>query len=346
MLGATPEHFRALVSRGLDPFRIRDDAENDGYAVFLYTHHAATEGGFLKAARANGGYPYEIARQAVDFYVHNVHRLIDIVPRRLKQIADVFDYYRDQRERELRLQAMLRPTDQRPKLRLPESWVSVMLWSDRPPTRQPPAEPPEQPPASSGAPIIQSEAQPPLPAPVPPHPPTVIAGFEELDERKCLEHFGIPWTAPNRLSPRVLAVRSLLEETVGTSDIAAWTRAGYARSENNQTLFNLARIRDMVNAVKAQVVQAENDGFEFAEPSDYGAKNHSEAHALMQKALGLQRVVDGLKPLVDGGYLRIIGGMRLYQLAKMRALMEKGRAAQTPPDLVPPNPIGPPQSEQ
>ena len=118
VLGGTPEHFRALVSRGLDPFRIRDDAENDGYAVFLYTHHAATEGGFLKAARADGGYPYEIARQAVDFYVHNVHRLIDIVPRRLKQIATVFDYYRDQREREPRLQAMLRPTDQRPRTQI------------------------------------------------------------------------------------------------------------------------------------------------------------------------------------------------------------------------------------
>ena len=48
----------------------------------------------------------------------------------------------------------------------------------------------------------------------------------------------------------------------------------------------------------------------------------------MLTALGLQRVVDGLKPLVDGGYLRIIAGMRLYQVEKMRALMERGRATQ------------------
>ena len=63
----------------------------------------------------------------------------------------------------------------------------------------------------------------------------------------------------------------------------------------------------------------------------------------MLKALGLPHVVDGLKPLVDGGYLRVIGGMRLYQCEKMRALMEKGRAAQKPPNLVPHDPIDPPR---
>ena len=348
VLGGTPEHFRALVSRGLDPFRIRDDAENDGYAVFLYTHHAATEGGFLKAARADGGYPYEIARQAVDFYVNHVHRLIDIVPRRLKQIATVFDYYRDPREREPRLQAMLRPTDQRPRLKLPESWVPVLLWSDRPPTRQAPAEHPERPPASSAEPIIPSEPEPPLPTAVPPDTPNVIdpnAGFEELDERKCLEHFGISWSTQHRLAPRVLAVRSIVEERIGNSDIGAWIKAGYAQNLNGQTLLNVAKIREMVDDARAQLAQAQADGFVIAKPSEYGAENHSEAHALMLRALGLQGVVDGLKPLVDGGYLRLIGGMRLYEVEKMRALMEKGRAAQEPPPCRAPVTIDPPRPD-
>ena len=138
----------------------------------------------------------------------------------------------------------------------------------------------------------------------------------------------------------------MVEERIGSGDIGAWIKSGYAQNLNGKTLLNVAKIREMVDDARAQLAQAQADGFAIAEPSEYGAENHSEAHALMLTAFGLQRVVDGLKPLVDGGYLRIIGGMRLYQLAKMRALMEKGRAAQTPPDLVPPNPIGPPQSEQ
>ena len=65
-------------------------------------------------------------------------------------------------------------------------------------------------------------------------------------------HFGIPYTAPPHLVPQVLAVRSVLEERVGTRDIGAWTRAGYAQSRNNQTLFNVAAIRAAVDDAKAK----------------------------------------------------------------------------------------------
>ena len=170
VLGSSPEHFRALVSKGLDPYRIRNDAENDGYAVFLYVHWGATEGGFLKSARADGAYSYDIARQAVQFYVQNVHRLIDIPPRRLKQIADVILYNADLKQRDLRLQAMLRSTDQRPKLKLPESWVPVLLWPDRLPTRQPP-EPPVTPnPVGDNDPQPDPDPPPAASAPSPPEP--------------------------------------------------------------------------------------------------------------------------------------------------------------------------------
>jgi hypothetical protein len=153
-----------------------------------------------------------------------------------------------------------------------------------------------------------------------------------LDDNKCMEHFGVPWLAPPHLIPRVLSVRSILAEKIGSCDIGGLIRAGYAKSLNNQTLFNIAKIRDVVDETKAQVAQAEAEGFRAAEPTEYGAENHSEAHRLMERALGLWRVVDGLKPLVDCGVLRIVCGMRLYHVDGMRVLMERGRAAEKPPE--------------
>jgi len=48
LLDALPEHFRALVSRGLDPVWIPGDIEHEGFEVFIYTHWAATEGNMLR----------------------------------------------------------------------------------------------------------------------------------------------------------------------------------------------------------------------------------------------------------------------------------------------------------
>ena len=55
----------------------------------------------------------------MQFYVKNVHRLIDIPPRRLSLIAKMIADNPDPAERKERLEGMLRPTDQRPRLMLP-----------------------------------------------------------------------------------------------------------------------------------------------------------------------------------------------------------------------------------
>jgi hypothetical protein len=136
VFGSTPEHFKALVSKGLDPLWIPNDAEHDGLAVFQYAHWLATEGKGLRSL----GFPYEVARDAIAFYVNNVQRLIDICPRRLTQIAEVIRSNVNPGERDLRLRSMLRPDAQRPKLILPHTWSQVLLWSHDPP--QPKAPPP------------------------------------------------------------------------------------------------------------------------------------------------------------------------------------------------------------
>ena len=138
---AARAHFAALVSKGLDPQWISNDPLN----VFLYTHHLAT----AQNALGGAGFTYEVARLAVDFYVGNVHRLTDIPPRRLTQIATVIRDNPPGDERDRRLNMMLRATDQRPKLQLPHTWIPVLLWPAEPPRRPPPPDP--EPQAASGA---------------------------------------------------------------------------------------------------------------------------------------------------------------------------------------------------
>ena len=131
IIATLPSHFHAMVSKGLDPLCIPNDAAHDGRDVFLFTHYLATE----KNALGGEGYSYEVARQAVRFYVENVHRLIDIPPRRLAIIAKVIKHNPDPAGRDERLAQMLRDADQRPKLVLPESWVPQLLWPTDPPHR-------------------------------------------------------------------------------------------------------------------------------------------------------------------------------------------------------------------
>jgi hypothetical protein len=139
--GLSP-HFSALVSKGLDPSWIPNDAEHDGRDVFFTTHYLATEGKMLRSQ----GYSYLAARDAVEFYVRNVNRLTDIPPRRLSLIAKVIRDNPDPAEREARLNDMLRPTDQRPKFKLEPSWIPVLLWPHSPPRRPDPVTPDPVPP--------------------------------------------------------------------------------------------------------------------------------------------------------------------------------------------------------
>ena len=77
------EHWHALVGRGLDPVWIPTSG-NDGRDLFIHVHYMATEKGMLRALQ----FKYDEARAAIEFYVSNVHRLIDIHPRRLVMIAE------------------------------------------------------------------------------------------------------------------------------------------------------------------------------------------------------------------------------------------------------------------
>ena len=81
------DHFAPLIARGLNPDRVGDDREHDNYALFLYVHHKATEENLLRSM----GFPYQVSRQAVNFYLTHANTLIDLCPRRLELIARAFD---------------------------------------------------------------------------------------------------------------------------------------------------------------------------------------------------------------------------------------------------------------
>jgi hypothetical protein len=69
VLARLGDHFAPLIARGLNPFWIRDDAEHD---LFLYVYHLATEENLLRSM----GFPYEVSRKAVNFYVTPANRLV------------------------------------------------------------------------------------------------------------------------------------------------------------------------------------------------------------------------------------------------------------------------------
>lgn len=168
------DSFAPLVARGLSPFWIRDDREHDYRDLFLYVWYMATEKNLLRAM----GFPYEVSRQAVNFYVANANRLIDLPPRRLELIARCFAAKVPQAARDAELESMLpKGGDQRPKLRLPSSWVTVpsgtLLWPEQPfrklktdaapsPEPEPDPEPPEPPPPiTNPPPTPEFDAEPP-----------------------------------------------------------------------------------------------------------------------------------------------------------------------------------------
>ena len=177
LIATLPVHFHAMVSKGLDPFWIPNDAENGGRDVFIYTHYLATE----KNGLGGEGYGYTVARQAVEFYVTHVHRLIDIPPRRLSMIAKVIAENPNPRDRDDRLEGMLRNTDQRPKLTLPEPWVPVLLWPRDPPKCREPIVHPDDHPTPEPDPIAATSEPDPAPF-VPPTPePEPITATPEPD---------------------------------------------------------------------------------------------------------------------------------------------------------------------
>jgi hypothetical protein len=152
--------------------------------VFLYTHYIATQQNALGGA----GFTFEVARLSVEFYVTNVHRLADIPPRRLTQIATVIRDNPPGDERDRRLNMMLRPVDQRPKLQLPASWIPVLLWPNEPPRRPTPPEP---------EPMSPQAEQVKTPEPLKPEPPVAPPQAEQVETPKPEP----PIEAPAEMTP-------------------------------------------------------------------------------------------------------------------------------------------------
>ena len=84
-------------------------------------YHTATEGGMLRSLQ----FTWDVSRATIDFYLRNIHALIDIHPRRLKMIAEAIRDHPAPDDHMTRLQSMLRQDDQRPRLVLPRTWVQV-----------------------------------------------------------------------------------------------------------------------------------------------------------------------------------------------------------------------------
>jgi hypothetical protein len=132
VLARLGDHFAPLIARGLNPFWMRDDAEHDHRDLFLCVHHLATEENLLRSM----GFPYEVSRKAVNFYVTHANRLVDLCPRRLELIATAFAADQPPAALEAELNSMAPSAIIQPKLRLPASWVSVpdgvLLWPEQP----------------------------------------------------------------------------------------------------------------------------------------------------------------------------------------------------------------------
>jgi hypothetical protein len=131
VLAKLGDHFAPLIARGLNPFWIRDDVEHDHRDLFLYVHYKATEENLLRSL----GFPYDVSRKAVNFFVTHADRLIDLGPRRLELIAKAFAADLPSAALEAELHSMA-PTVIRPNLKLPTSWITVpdgaLLWPEQP----------------------------------------------------------------------------------------------------------------------------------------------------------------------------------------------------------------------
>jgi hypothetical protein len=180
------EHWLALVGRGLDPIWIPTDGDH-GLDLFCFTHWLGTEGNMLRSKQ----FTYDVSRRAIAYYVAKVNYLVDISPRRLVMIAQTVANNRDPDKCERALAQMLRQTDQRPKLRIPQTWVQVggLLLSRQPP---PPKHLRQQRPSAAKPEPTQEDSDPdPDPPPPPVKQPVPLMKPEEFASgfRQAMHHF-------------------------------------------------------------------------------------------------------------------------------------------------------------
>jgi hypothetical protein len=188
-------HFDPLVARGLDPWWIGDHRGNDNRALVEYTYWLVTEANLLRAM----GFKYEHTRAAINFYLSNVNRLIDVPPRRVELIARAFANPVPTL-RDASLSAMLAQSDLRPKLRL-ESQISVMLWPETP-WKRGTLKPNDEPPRPPQSPPVPRESYPSESVP-PPAPPESSEPQQEAssDAKPKGPHLGQPHPAAIRGAP-------------------------------------------------------------------------------------------------------------------------------------------------
>jgi hypothetical protein len=96
-------HFRAMVSRGLDPIWI--DSENDA-DYFKFILWLVVERNMLR----NHGFPRKVTVGAVNWLIEHRNHVKELSPRTMVQIADAFKEYPDEYERGLMLRLKLAPT--------------------------------------------------------------------------------------------------------------------------------------------------------------------------------------------------------------------------------------------
>ena len=93
-------HFKAMLSRGLDPIWINSEEDADWFAFVLWM---VVERNMLR----NHGFRRDVTVGAVNWFIKHRAHLKEISPRAMVRIADTFRQYPDERERDLMLGLML-----------------------------------------------------------------------------------------------------------------------------------------------------------------------------------------------------------------------------------------------
>ncbi len=93
-------HFKAMVSRGLDPIWINSDDEADYFQFVLWL---VIERNMLRSH----GFPAKITVSALNWFITHRNHLKELSPRTMVRIADTFKQHPDERDRDLMLTLML-----------------------------------------------------------------------------------------------------------------------------------------------------------------------------------------------------------------------------------------------
>ena len=147
-------------------------------------------------------------------------------------------------------------------------------------------------------------------------------GFEELDDRKFEDYFGIERRTvtypPSKSGP--------VSTTIAPSGVLSEMLEGYAQESDyvrwvdNKRLYNVAKVRELLTKMRIDTASKKSHGFEEVSQGTFGipSKLIDELACL---AFDLQRRDNPDQKLMDGGYLRTSGRRRFYHVEKTRQLI-------------------------